>query len=183
MKHITFNVFSCLLFSDSETPSESLWLWLSPAVLRLIFSFSIHTHTHTHIVTVIVYYTQLAPACVKAFFPWFVCLFVVIKHYKWHNRDTLQTPVHEPTLEKCVMWWCHDYLYVSRLFFSLSIHMYTYTYTYCYYYCVLYKKLAPAWVKAFFPFLVSFFVVIKPEILTSDDTIVTLYRHPSTNRF
>ena len=23
MKHITFNVFICLLFSDSETPSES----------------------------------------------------------------------------------------------------------------------------------------------------------------
>jgi len=32
MKHITFNVFSCLLFSASETPSESLCLWLLPVV-------------------------------------------------------------------------------------------------------------------------------------------------------
>jgi len=54
MKHITFNVFSCLLIVDYETPSEWLWLWLSPVVSRLSFSFSIHTHTHTHIVTVIV---------------------------------------------------------------------------------------------------------------------------------
>jgi len=53
---ITFNVFSCLLFIDSETPSEWLWLWLMPAVSRLSFCFSIHTHTHTHIVTIIGYY-------------------------------------------------------------------------------------------------------------------------------
>jgi len=56
MKHITFKVFSCLLFVHSETPSEWLWLWLSPAVSRLSFSLSIHTHTDIHIVTIIIYY-------------------------------------------------------------------------------------------------------------------------------
>ena len=59
MKQITFNVFSCLLFVDSETPSEWLWLWLSPAVSRLSFSLSTHVHTHIHIVTIIVYYIFL----------------------------------------------------------------------------------------------------------------------------
>jgi hypothetical protein len=51
MKHITFNVFSCRLFFDSETPSESLlvWIWLSSPVSCLSFSLSIHTHTHIHI--------------------------------------------------------------------------------------------------------------------------------------
>jgi len=56
MEHITFNVFSCLLFVDSETPSEWLWLWLSPAVSRLSFPLSIHTHTRIHVVTIVVYY-------------------------------------------------------------------------------------------------------------------------------
>ena len=60
----------------------------------------------------------------------------------------------------------------SSLFFSL--YTYTYTYTYCYYYCILYflvlTKPAPAWV----PVKVSF---------STSDTIVTLYRHRSTNRF
>jgi len=55
MKHITFNVFSCLLFVDSETPSEWLWLWLLPAS-RLSFALSIHIHTRIHIVTIIVHY-------------------------------------------------------------------------------------------------------------------------------
>jgi len=56
MKHITFNVFICLLFSDSETPSESSWFWLSPAVSRLSFFLCIHTHTYIRIITIIVYY-------------------------------------------------------------------------------------------------------------------------------
>jgi len=60
----------------------------------------------------------------------------------------------------------------SSLF--LSLYTYTYTYTYCYYYCILYflvlTKPAPAWVP------------VKASFSTSD-TIVTLYRHRSTNRF
>ena len=58
------------------------------------------------------------------------------------------------------------------LFFSL--YTYTYTYTYRHYYCILYflvlTKTAPAWVS------------VKASFRTSD-TIVTLYRHRSTNRF
>jgi len=53
-KHITFNVFPCLLFSDSETPSESLWLWLLPAV-SLISLFSPYIYTYTYIYWVLMY--------------------------------------------------------------------------------------------------------------------------------
>ena len=61
---------------------------------------------------------------------------------------------------------------VSSLLFSL--YTYTYTYTYCYYYCILYflvlTKPAPAWVP------------VKASLSTSG-TIVTPYRHQSTNWF
>jgi len=64
----------------------------------------------------------------------------------------------------------------ARCFSSLfpSLYAYTYTYTYCYYYRILYflvlTKPAPAWVP------------VKASFSTSD-TIVSLYRHRSTNRF
>jgi len=67
-------------------------------------------------------------------------------------------------------------LTIDRCFSSLlfSLYTYTYTYAYCYYCCILYSlvltKPAPAW------------VLVKASFSTSD-TIVTLYRHRSTNRF
>jgi len=79
----------------------------------------------------------------------------------------------------CWIWdsiWMIVTLTLARCFSSLffSLYTYTYTYTYCYYYCILYflvlTKPAPAWV----PVKASF---------SPSDTIVTLYRHQSTNRF
>jgi len=67
-------------------------------------------------------------------------------------------------------------LTLARCFSSLFVFLYTYTYTYtyCYYHYILYflvlTKPAPAWVP------------VKASFSTSD-TIVTLYRHRSTNRF
>jgi len=62
---------------------------------------------------------------------------------------------------------------VSLKLVSMLLHYsytYTYTYTYCYLYCIMVlTKLAPAWVP------------IKASFSTSD-TIVTLYRHRSTNQ-
>ena len=72
--------------------------------------------------------------------------------------------------------WMIVTLTIDRCFSSLlfSLYTYTYTYAYCYYYCTLYSlvltKPAPAWVP------------VKASFSTSD-TIVTLYRHRSTNRF
>jgi len=48
----------CLVFVDSETPSDWLWPWVSPTVSRLSFSLSIFTHTHTHILWYISWYGQ-----------------------------------------------------------------------------------------------------------------------------
>ena len=82
----------------------------------------------------------------------------------------------------CLVSWLRDYIWMivtltlTRCFSSLffSLYTYTYTYTYCYCYCILYflvlTKPAPAWV----PFEASF---------SASDTIATLYRHRSTNRF
>jgi len=72
--------------------------------------------------------------------------------------------------------WMIVTLTIDRCFSSLlfSLYTYTYTYAYCYYYCILYSlvltKPAPAWVP------------VKASFSTSD-TIVTLYRHRSSNRF
>jgi len=49
--NVTFNVLSCLLFPDCETPS---WFWLSKVVFRL--SFSLCIHTHIYIFTIVVCY-------------------------------------------------------------------------------------------------------------------------------
>ena len=79
----------------------------------------------------------------------------------------------------CWLWdsiWIIVTLTLASCFSSLfsSLYTYTYTYTYCYYYCILYflvlTKPALAWVP------------VKASFSTSD-TIVTLYRHRSTNRF
>jgi len=73
----------------------------------------------------------------------------------------------------CWLWDSIVTLTLARCFSSLffSLYTYTYTYTYCYYYCILVlTKPAPAWVP------------VKASFSTSD-TIVTLYRHRSTNRF
>jgi len=78
----------------------------------------------------------------------------------------------------CWLWdsiWMIVTLTLARCFSSLffSVYTYTYTYTYCDYYCILHflllTKPAPAWVP------------VKASLSTSD-TIVTLYRHRSTNR-
>jgi len=79
----------------------------------------------------------------------------------------------------CWLWdsiWMIVTLTLARCFLSLfsSLYTYTYTYTYCYYDCILcflvLTKPAPVWVP------------VKASFSTSD-TIVTLYRHQSTNRF
>jgi len=72
--------------------------------------------------------------------------------------------------------WMIVTLTLARCFSSLflSLYTYTYTYTYCYYYCILnflvLTKPALAWVP------------VKASFSTSN-TIFTLYRHRSTNRF
>ena len=99
----------------------------------------------------------------------------------WSNFFWIQTHFLQCLLLSLVCWlwdsiWMIVILTLARCFSSLffSLYTYTYTYTYCYYYCILYflvlTKPAPAWVP------------VKASFSTSD-TIVTLYRHRSTNLF
>ena len=127
MKHITFKVFSCVLFFDSKTPSEWLWLWLSPAFSCLSFSLSIHTHTHINLVTIIVYYiswstlyflvlTNPAPAwvLVKASFSTSDTIVTLYRHWSTNRFVSLDT--------RCI------YIYIHKkigVWISSHNHWYT----------------------------------------------------------